>query len=141
MKIRVSTGIFIVINAVFAVMFAGTLVTAIVIGVAMFPPIIIPAVIVGLLWSFIILAFCSSYYKISEQEFIKYSLFKAALVMKKESIKSLSTLKDNKQRVVVINVSFTNEKGEEITAQISGNLYDLTRVSKVLENNGYEINE
>ena len=141
MTIRNSLLIFIITNVVMALMMAGPLAIIFVIGPKEFPFIVIPAVIIGLFWSFMLFRYFSSFFRIDEKGFSRYSLCAKKMFIKFEQVDKVSFTRDFNNKVVMVAILFRNDNEQQFNFQLSGNLFDLSRLEKAFEKYGYPVEQ
>ena len=139
MRIRTSTLFFVITNVVAALMMAGPLAMIFIIGVREFPFIIIPAIFIGLFWSFLLFNYFSTFFLVNEKRFARYALCKKKMDVKFEQVEKITYARDFNNRVIMVNIVFRNDSGNAFTFQLSGSMFNLQRLEQAFAKYGYPV--
>ena len=120
-------------------MMAGPLAMIFIIGVREFPFIIIPAIFIGLFWSFLLFNYFSTFFLVNEKRFARYALCMKKMDVKFEQVEKITYARDFNNRVIMVNIVFRNDSGNAFTFQLSGSMFNLQRLEQAFAKYGYPV--
>ena len=143
MIIRSSKFIFIASIVVLTLMMAGPITAFILIDKAQISfLLLIPAFIIGIMFAFNFINYFSNYFLINETKFVKFFFFKKKMDIDKEHVQSISyQCVPGSEIVTMFQINYTGKDDKLYFTQLSGNMYNLSKIIEAFKKYGYPVNE
>ena len=142
MRIRSSKFIFIASIVVLTLMMAGPITAFILIDKAHSFLLLIPASIIGIMFAFNFINYFSNFFLINETKFMRYFCFKKKLDIDKERVQSISyQCVPGSEIVTMFQINYTGKDDKLYFTQLSGNMYNLSKIIEAFKKYGYPVNE
>ena len=143
MRIRSSKFIFIASIVVLTIMMVGPITAFILIDKAQISfLLLIPAFIIGIMFAFNFINYFSNFFLINETKFMWYFFFKKKLDIDKERVQSISyQCVPGSEIVTMFQINYTGKDDKLYFTQLSGNMYNLSKIIEAFKKYGYPVNE
>ncbi len=103
---------------------------------------LIPAFIIGIMFAFNFINYFSNYFLINETKFVKFFFFKKKMDIDKEHVQSISyQCVPGSEIVTMFQINYTGKDDKLYFTQLSGNMYNLSKIIEAFKKYGYPVNE